>query len=93
MSEWLACLGQVEGFQMARIVGLQVNASCGLYLQCSQEEREWTRREQEYHDEIAFMRDKSCIYECVRFYHHFEEFGIYIARDKGGSEWGNGFYG
>ena len=39
------------------------------------------------------MRDKSCIYECVRFYHHFEEFGIYIARDKGGSEWGNGFYG
>lgn len=42
---------------------------------------------------VEFMRDKSCIYECVRFYHHFEEFGIYIARDKGGSEWGDGFYG
>lgn len=42
---------------------------------------------------VEFMRDKRCIYECVRFYYHFEEFGIYIARDKGGSEWGNGFYG
>lgn len=42
---------------------------------------------------VEFMRDKSCIYECVRFYHYFEEFGIYIARDKGGSEWDDGFYG
>lgn len=42
---------------------------------------------------VEFMRDKRCIYECVRFYYHFEEFGIYIARDKGGSEWGDGFYG
>ena len=35
---------------------------------------------------VEFMRDKRCIYKCVRFYHHFEEFGIYITRDKGGSE-------